>query len=153
MFRTPRYLILSALLLAPSVLGATLRRAKPEVFSSMEYIEESGDVVGVEVLVVRAGSGACVSYQRAEGAPGPLRVVQAAVRGDSLVFRIPPDSAYTSGPRTLVEVGPARWFRGRMTARGLRARIEREAAPIRLPRRTQPYFPESARQLSMNGCR
>ena len=120
----------------------------PEVYSSLEYIEASGDVVGTEVLVLRTARGVCVSYQRAEGAPEPLRIVPAVVRGDSLHFTIPPDSAYAGGTRRLVEVGPARRFRGRLTATGLRAEIAGDVGPTWLPRRRRAYFPASARQLS-----
>jgi hypothetical protein len=139
---------MSAILLAADALGAQSRRPVPEVYSSLELIEESGDVVGSEVLVFRTAAGACVSYQLAEGAPEPLRIVPAIVRGDSLLFTIPPDSAYAGGTRRLVEVGPARRFRGRLTAAGLRAQIEGDAEPTWLPRRRRAYFPASARQLS-----
>ena len=149
MFRTYRTgLVLCGVLLAASRRASPQRSLSPAAFSSMESIEQTGDVVGTEVLVLRTSNGACVSYQLAEGAAEPLRIVRAELRGDSLVFRIPPDSAYRGGTHELEEIGPALWFRGRLTTRGLRAQIEGYAEAIWLPRRRHPYFSASARQLS-----
>lgn len=130
------------------------RAPAPQVYSSMRYIEDTGDLVGTEVAITRAaGGGLCVSYQLAEGEPGPVRIVPGALRGDMLVFTIPPDSGYymrgasrNAGP--LVEIGPARVFRGRLSARGLRVPGYADVPGEWLPRRRVAYFPASVHQLS-----
>lgn len=140
-------------LLATTVLGAQRSRTRPEVYSSMTYIEEAGDVVGTEVLVLRTTNGVCVSYQDAEGQPGPMRIIRGEIRGDSLLFRIPPDSGYTSSTHKPVEVRPARWFRGRTSVRGLRARIDGETESILLPHKQHPYFRDSSHALLKESVR
>ena len=134
-------------LIAPSVLAAQ-KTPQVEVFSSLAYIEEAGDVIGTELLLIRTPRGVCVSYQIAEGAPGPVRIVSAIARGDSLQFTIPPDSGYSSHrPKDLVEAAPARPFRGRVARAGIRAMIEDDGEHIWLPRRRAAYYPESTRRL------
>ena len=141
------YLVGAIALIVPSVLAAQ-RSPQVQVFSSLAYIEEAGDVVGTELLLIRTPRGVCVSYQIAEGAPGAVRIVSAIARGDSLQFTIPPDSGYSSHrPKDLVDIGPARSFRGRVLQAGIRAMIEGDGERIWLPRRRAAYYPESTRRL------
>lgn len=134
-------------LLAPVSLFAQTR-ARVDVYSSMRYIEEAGDVVGVELLIVQTPHGACASYQIGEGAPGPVRIVPVTMRGDSLAFTIPPDSGYDSRhPKDLIEAMPARAFRGRISVTGIRAITEENTKSTWLPRRKTPYYRESLQRL------
>jgi hypothetical protein len=119
----------------------------------MAYAEEAGDVIGTEVLVLHTGTGVCVSYLEAERAPGPPRIIRGEVRGDSLLFQVPPESAYTNDTHKLVEIIPARTFRGLMTTRGMRARIEGDTATILLPRKRSAYFRETTHELATESVR
>lgn len=136
------------ILLTATTLGAQQSHAKPVVYSSMTYVEEAGDVVGTEMLILRTATGVCVSYLEAERAPRPPRIIRGEIRGDSLLFTIPPESAYTNDTHKLIQVVSARAFRGRITTRDMRARIDGDTTTIVLPRKRSAYFSEAARELA-----
>lgn len=133
------------IILTTATLGAQQSRARPVVYSSMTY---GDDVIGTEVLVLRTATGVCVSYLEAERAPGPPRIIRGEMRGDSLLFKIPPESAYTNDTHKLIQVVSARAFRGRMTTHDMRARIDGDTTTILLPRKRAAYFSQAARELS-----
>ncbi len=131
----------------------TVRAPAPKVCSSMRYNEESGDLLGMEVAITRAAGGAlCVSYQLSEGQPEPVWILPAVLRGDTLVFTIPPDSGHVvngnsqnRGP--LVEIVPVRVFHGLLSTRGLRVPAYRGVPEEWMPRRRVAYFPSSVKYL------
>jgi len=135
--------------------GAQSPRVTLEVFSSLKYSEESGDLWGMEVILVRTTAGACASYLDSEGEPRKQQIVAAEVRGDSLFFTIPPDSGFEFyrapgvSDSTWTEVTPASHFRARIRADGLWVQIDgQQQEPGLLPRRRRAYFPASTRALS-----
>src|SRR5262245_42804960 len=70
------------------------------VYGDLHYIEETGDIVGTEIIVSRLGALYQVSYQEAEGVPGPIFTVPATVHGDSISFQLPPDTVTEVGGGT-----------------------------------------------------
>src|SRR5262249_40168851 len=63
-------------------------------FSSLEYHESEGDVVGVELRIVPARGGYEGTFQFAEGEPGHLVLVKVDVKGDVIRFSVPPPCMY-----------------------------------------------------------
>ena len=89
-----------ALLGALAVLSTTsLARAEmlkvPGMYSSMHYIKESGDVIGIEVFVATSTDGYYVMFQSSEGEPSCPVLVKARVVGNEIEFTLPSGSAYS----------------------------------------------------------
>ena len=59
------------------------------VYSDMEFNFESGDVVGVEVVLVFSRKGYFVIFQNAEGSPSVPVVVPARVEAGQIQFDVP----------------------------------------------------------------
>jgi hypothetical protein len=86
-----RLFILVAVLLFIAVQNAASQSAvkKTGTFSSMEYNEEGGDLLGEEIRIVHTISGPQGVIQFSGGEPSELVLVNIDFRGDSLYFQIP----------------------------------------------------------------
>lgn len=58
-------------------------------FSSLSYNSEGGDLLGLEIRVVRSRHGYQCTVQTAEGAPSDLQIADVRVAGDSVSFSVP----------------------------------------------------------------
>ena len=75
-------------------------------FSNLEFIEESGDLVGMEIKIVPTGDRYQAAVIVSEGAPNAMVVVDVRVDGTSIEFEVP--------------AADAGWkFSGRVTAKSL----------------------------------
>lgn len=81
------------LLICVVVLGVPLNAQKPDVdatgvFGRLEYHEQSGDVLGLEVFVVKGRSGYFATVQVAEGVPDDPVVIPITVEGAVVSFSL-----------------------------------------------------------------
>lgn len=90
-------------------------------FSNMEYFDETGDVVGMEVFILYSSGGYWVLFQDAQGAPAAPVLVKAAITGDALEFTLPASAGLGS-------------FKGQVTASALVGKFSGMQKAIRLPR-------------------
>jgi hypothetical protein len=58
-------------------------------YTNLEYHEESGDLVGVEVKIVPVDDGFQAAVLVSEGAPQPLVVVTVSAKGGAVRFDVP----------------------------------------------------------------
>lgn len=67
------------------------------IYSNLEYITQSGDVIGIEIFVVYSRKGYQVVFQDSEGEPSVPVVIPASVSPKRILFEIPKDvgSSYT----------------------------------------------------------
>ena len=121
------------------------RPAIEGVYSDVAYHDESGDVLGTEVIIWRSASRYMVSFRHSEGVPGRRSVVPLAVNGDSIEFTIPPDTGVLvhGGTQRPVETDPARKVTGRISVWGLRGVVEEWIDSLALPRKERSYFRDS----------
>ena len=95
-------------------------------FSTFEYNKEGGDVLGVEIRIVRTRTGYQAVVQFAEGEPGDLIVAPVTFEGQKVRFQIPTGQ------------GPSDTFEGAIGAQSLVGKFSRGAAAgevLKLPRR------------------
>jgi len=96
------------------------------MFSDMHFVEEAGDVLGMEVFIVYSTDGLSgrhyALFQIAEGAPSPPVLVPVTVAADRIEFVVP-DLLETYGR-----------FRGRVTPQALVGRFEKWDHDVVLPR-------------------
>ena len=59
------------------------------IFSTFRVSERSGDIVGMELMLLGGADGLYAVVQGSEGAPGTPVVVRVAVRGDTIEFEVP----------------------------------------------------------------
>ena len=78
------------------------------MFSSMHYVEEAGDVIGMEIFIIDGGDGYYATVQIAQGAPDPPVLVKIAVKGPVIEFILPNSSTMNLGK-----------FSGKISARGM----------------------------------
>lgn len=98
-------------------------------YSSIVFNEEGGDVLGYEVRIAPTARGFQAVVQVAEGAPGPLHVVDVIQTKDSIKFDIPLDGEVKGT------------FEGRVTASGLEGIISLPAGRVRVElKRTISYW-------------
>ncbi len=83
------------------------------LFSTFARGEKSGDVSGAEIHIVPNPKGYSAIVQGSEGAPGFPEVVDVVVKGITLVFTIPVESASGFSPGI---------YNGTVTKEGLRLR-------------------------------
>ena len=115
-----------ALAMATAALGdAGTRSVAPTgLFSDLRYIEEAGDLIGMEVYLVQGRSGYSAIVQCAGGEPADPVVVEAEVDGATVSFEL---------PKGQPECGTM--FRGVVSAKGLRGRFVGESKDRWLPRK------------------
>jgi hypothetical protein len=94
------------------------------IYSNMNYVEEAGDVVGMEVFIVDGGDGYYATVQIAEGAPDPPVLVKVEVKGTAIEFTLPGEAGASLGK-----------FTGTITARGLRGKFANAVRAEYLSRR------------------
>ncbi|HEX5831615.1 MAG TPA: hypothetical protein VFY16_11585 [Gemmatimonadaceae bacterium] len=94
------------------------------VYSSLEWNDEGGDLLGMEVFIVGGPDGSVATVQCAGGTPGRPAVVAVTRRGTDIAFTL---------PHPQPECGLA--FTGTVTAHGLRGRFAGESAERWLPRK------------------
>lgn len=95
-------------------------------YSSVEYNDESGDLLGMEIKVVPAGSGFQAVILTCEGSPGPMHIVPLSVTGSEVSFIVREDEDTS-------------WsFRGTVTAASLTGTVTHSlggSETVTLPRR------------------
>lgn len=94
------------------------------IYSSLEWNDEGGDVLGMEVFIAGGPDEYVATVQCAGGTPGQPAVVAVAHQGMEIAFTL---------PRPQPECGIA--FTGTVTARGLRGQFAGESAERWLPRK------------------
>lgn len=67
------------------------------VYTDMEFHEESGDIAGSEIFLVKSRQGYFVVFQSSEGSPSRPVVVPARVDGKEIVFELPEKDGDISG--------------------------------------------------------
>jgi len=101
------------------------------IYSDLHYIPEAGDVIGMEIFIVYGGNKDYhAMIQVAEGAPEPPLLVKLKVTGSNVEF-IQPEHA-----GSLSVLGN---FKGKITARGLTGKFEKETA-LRVLKRKNSYW-------------
>ena len=63
-------------------------------YSSFEYNEEGGDLLGAELRIVKVRGGYEGTFQFAEGSPDHLALIKVETQGDSIRFVVPDTSDY-----------------------------------------------------------
>lgn len=128
--------IVASLLLAGSHASLDAASAPPRVtgiFSDLAYVEDSGDVLGIEVILLYSRKGYYAVFQFSEGEPSVPVVAEVTVSGNQIEFTLPPGLAYTGK------------FKGQVGPEGLTGHFEsgqlspRSEAEIRL-RRGKSYW-------------
>jgi len=94
------------------------------MYSNLEYIEEAGDLVGIEIYVMGRGDGYVAVVQCAGGGPGDPVVTPVVISGAEISFKLPEgqDDCGTS-------------FSGVVSKEGLRGRFVNEIKERWIPRR------------------
>ena len=112
------------------------------IYSDMHYIEAAGDVVGTEIIISATSTGYEVTYQTAEGAPGPVYRVRATASGDSISFQLPPDTlrVMEGSKQVGTQLQPHPRFRARIRGGYLRGRFDGAQNDEILPRRARSYW-------------
>lgn len=82
-------LTIAAILLLFLISPALAENFKPGTYSSFEYHEESGDLLGVEIYIIPAGAGYWALFQESQGEPAAPVLVPADVGGDVITFNLP----------------------------------------------------------------
>jgi hypothetical protein len=121
------------------------QRAPPSIagiYSNMHYIQAAGDVVGTEIIISPTKRGYEVTYQNAEGTPGPVYRVRLTVNGDSITFQLPPDtlSMMEGSKQVGTQLQPHPRFRARIMRGYLRGRFDGAPKNEILPRRARSYW-------------
>ncbi|TMI23115.1 hypothetical protein E6H36_11440 [Candidatus Bathyarchaeota archaeon] len=78
----------------PEALGKDREIKYTGTFSNLEYNQEGGDLLGIEIKIVPTRKGYQGAIQIAEGGPSELMVVDVFFQGDRVKFQIP--SSYKS---------------------------------------------------------
>jgi hypothetical protein len=99
----------------PAAAPAPSPRALPKVqvagtYTNLEYNDEGGDLVGIEVKIVPLGDRYQAAVLVSEGAPSPMMLVDVTVTAQEVRFRV---------PRSGQEPDDSWSFRGTVTARAL----------------------------------
>jgi hypothetical protein len=113
-------LLLSLVVLVPSGSRADSVRYTG-TFSSFEYNESEGDVVGAELRIVPARGSYEGTFQFAEGEPDHLSLIKVEVQGDTIKFSVPPPCMYEGE------------FEGHIDGKGVRGTLKpKHGKPIEL---------------------
>src|ERR1044071_1919468 len=129
MKRIIRAVLISVICLALS-LPALAHQRKPRkvqitgIYSSLRYVEEAGDLVGMEVFISYSRDGYHATVQIAEGVMFAPVFVDVQVKGSNIEFIIPGKSGES-----------VKRYKGRVTARGLTGKFEDDVAGEFLPRK------------------
>lgn len=59
------------------------------VYSCMKFNGDGGDLIGIEVWLVRSGDGYSIVFQSSEGVPSPPIVANASFSSETLTFTVP----------------------------------------------------------------
>src|SRR5262249_5426273 len=86
------------------------------IYTDMYYVDEAGDLLGMEVFIVGARGGYYATVQIAEGSPDPPLVVPVSDTNNQIEFTLP-------------EYGH---YKGVISAKGLRGKFDKEEEPYRL---------------------
>ena len=122
----PRFRFVTILMMALALPLAAGSPPSPDVrglYSNMTYVEEAGDVVGMEVFIV-FGRGFYATVQEAEGEPDPPVLVPVIVRGQSVRFTLP----------------DKRTFVGTVTSKGLKGHFIGNKGSDQFLRRGKSYW-------------
>jgi hypothetical protein len=114
------------IILAALFLGVSYADENPVkitgIFSDMEFISESGDVLGQEVIIGFSRDGYYVVFQESEGVPSIPIVTLAKVTGSSITFKLSPTN-------------PADEFRGIISEKELVGAFQNHGKTYRLKRK------------------
>jgi hypothetical protein len=77
-----------------NLVAATTKETITGVYSNMVYNSEGGDILGIEISIVRVQGGYAVVFQDAEGGPKLPVVVPAIVRNEIISFELPERDGY-----------------------------------------------------------
>ena len=103
------------------------KAAKPRItgiYSNMRYIEDAGDVVGMEIFIVAGGDGYYATVQIAEGEPAPPVVVKLEVKDSDIEFTLPAASGLSADK-----------FTGKISANGITGKFQNAVEKEFLTRR------------------
>ncbi len=104
-------LLASAVLLAGCASPRSSSARISGIYSNLTYIEEAGDLVGMELAIVPSGNGYTAFVQIAEGGEPYTALVSFVVRGSEVEFTLPSSPSY-----------PAAHFTGTWSESGLAIR-------------------------------
>jgi len=65
------------------------------VYSDMHLEKKSGDVLGIEIVIVYSTKGYMVTFQSSEGVPSVPITVSARISGNDIEFTLPPSEGYS----------------------------------------------------------
>jgi hypothetical protein len=131
-------IVIASVLASSSAHAQGAQESSPAIYSSVAHIDETGDVVGTELVVLRACDRVFVSYHHAEGSWLPINRLEGRRSGDTLRFVLPPDSARAMPSGRLVESTPSRAVVV-VTARAGATLTLPDQSPDTLPRKSAPY--------------
>lgn len=93
------------------------------IYSSLSFNEESGDLLGNELIVVFSKNGYVVIYQSSEGDPSVPVITQAIINGREISFLLP-DTITTQGI-----------FTGEISSKGLNGKFQTSGQVLDLNRK------------------
>lgn len=68
---------------------------KNGTYTSFEYHEESGDIVGIEISIIPSRTEYWVVFQESQGEPRAPIIVPAKIYNDTITFELPDSSNYS----------------------------------------------------------
>jgi hypothetical protein len=95
------------------------------IFSTFRVSERTGDILGMELMVLGGSNGVAVVVQGSEGAPGTPVVLGAAIRANTIEFEVP-----ASCPCAMLQGK----YRGQIDADGIDLEGPGSGGPRHLPR-------------------
>jgi hypothetical protein len=119
------------------------QQATPVIYSSLAYIEEAGDLVGTELILLRACGTELASYQLAQGEYSPPILVAVTRHADTLTL-VRLDSTLSPVKDT---VGLYPMMPEEVIVQSKRAVVFYSSEPDTLPAKRRPYYPNSVKDL------
>ena len=139
--RTKCFLVLLAMLslLLPSLAAADDTVRITGCYSDLEYVAESGDLVGFEFFIVYSGQGYYLFYQESVGEPDTPQLLPVKVDGNKISFKLQSDPS---------DYGA---FKGTISADGLTGKFMNADYPVELQRK-ESYWGGKTEELRIAGC-
>lgn len=126
----------------PGLLLAQREICPAAAYSNLSANPITGDLRGTEITITSAPTGCLVLVRIAEGGPETQRSAAALLVGDSLTFRLPPDSGLGAAG-TRVQLSEAASFAGAIVRDTLWGRFDRSAGTLVVLPRMQGPVPHS----------
>lgn len=139
--RTKCFLVLLAMLslLLPSLAAADDTVRITGCYSDLEYVVETGDLVGFEFFIVYSGQGYYLFYQESVGEPDTPQLLPVKVDGNKISFKLQSDPS---------DYGA---FKGTISADGLTGKFMNADYPVELQRK-ESYWGGKTEELRIAGC-